>query len=346
MILVRADANEMIGAGHVMRCLSIADAFRRAGHEVVFVTADHRGDNLIQNRGFRTLCLESEWTQMDGENVEYLLKLCKPDLYLVDSYYVSSDYLSSVSTISDTVYIDDLNTCRWDVQYLVNYSICITDMDYSKYKSSNTKLFLGTKYAPLRQEFRDIPEHTIKPVTDIMVSTGGADPERIIEKLISRLCPRWRNITFHFIIGALNTRRHSIEKKAPPNSVLHVDEKDMSGLMKKCDIAISAAGSTLYELCACGTPTITYAFADNQVIGAGEFDKQGIMVNAGDCRNNPDFIQSIETELNGLMKDMKKRQEFSSRMQTLVDGFGADRLVADIMKYKNRFGKCNRYAGN
>ena len=67
MILIRADANEVIGAGHVMRCLPIAHSFKDAHDEVLFITADHRGDSLITSHGFNVFCLESLWTNMESE---------------------------------------------------------------------------------------------------------------------------------------------------------------------------------------------------------------------------------------------------------------------------------------
>lgn len=70
--------------------------------------------------------------------------------------------------------------------------------------------------------------------------------------------------------------------------------------MQKCDIAISAAGSTLYELCATGIPAITYTLADNQLIAAEQFDKQGIMLSAGDCRDDEGFIVRLEKLLDKL----------------------------------------------
>ncbi len=116
-----------------------------------------------------------------------------------------------------------------------------------------------------------------------------------------------------------------------PNIVLHINEQNMSGLMQKCDVAISAAGSTLYELCACGTPTITYTLADNQLIAAEEFQNRGLMVNAGDCRNNDIFIDKIVEILRDLIDDKYKRQQMSFCMQLLIDGRGAQRLVDELL---------------
>ena len=332
MSLIRADANEKIGAGHVMRCLSIASAFAQAGHEVKFVTADHRADDLIQSRGFERICLDSEWTHMEGEEIDRVVRLYRPDLLLVDSYSVTELYLSSLSESVTLAYMDDMNDSVWNLDYLINYNIFGPLMDYSRYKETRTKLILGPTYAPLRDEFKNIPRHEIKDVKNVIVSAGGADPEGITEKLIENVCDNLKDITFHFIVGALNPRLKKIIALADEhkNVILHINEKNMSDLMEFCDIAISSAGSTPYELCACGVPTIAYTLADNQLVAAEEFERQGVMIFAGDCRNNKNFIAIMNEHLHSLVSDKEKRSQISVRMRSLVDGFGSERLIGII----------------
>lgn len=329
MILIRADANEIIGTGHVMRCLSIANAFVQTGHEVKFITADHRGDDLINSRGFESICLDSEWTQMEGEEIDRVVRAYRPDLLLVDSYFVTESYFSSLSDIVTLAYIDDLNDSVWDVDFLLNYNIFGTMLDYSSYKGTRTELILGPMYAPLRDEFKNCFKHRIMTVSDVLVSAGGADPENIAEKIMSDICPEMKEINFHFVIGALNPRLKKIKAVANKykNVVLHVNERNMADLMRSCDIAISAAGSTLYELCACGTPTITYTLADNQILAADQFDKQGIIYSVGDCRGDDGFIGRVKKSMEKLAGDIELRKELSEKMQHLVDGNGTERIV-------------------
>ncbi len=331
MVIIRADANEIIGTGHVMRCLSIARTFADRGKEVKFVTADHKGDGLIHSKGFETVCLNSKYDVMNEENIVPVIMEYAPSLVLVDSYYATQDYMHTLSTLSRTAYLDDLNAEVWDVDYLINYNIFGTVIDYSGYNNSRVSLLLGPKFAPLRPEFVNAPKHIIKPVTDVMVSAGGSDPEKITEKIMESICSKYMDICFHFIVGALNPRLDKIKSLVKPNMNLHINEQNMSGLMHKCDIAISAAGSTLYELCACGTPTITYTLADNQLLAAEEFERQGLMINAGDCRKNVKFIKNVANRLEKLIVSAEKRIGLSERMQSLVDGYGAERIIEGIL---------------
>lgn len=331
MILIRADANETIGTGHVMRCLSIANAFVKIGHKVKFVTADQKGDALIRDRSFDSICLNSEWTNMESELMvlKEILDENSPSLTLVDSYYVTNKYFRELRNRTRIAYIDDLNKERWGIDYLINYNIFASIFDYSGY-DRDTKLILSPKYAPLREEFQNAPRHEIKKPSDILVSAGGADPEHITEKILEAICSKMPEFTFHFIVGALNPRLKEIKDKsgAMANVILHVNEKHMADLMRKCDIAVSAAGSTLYELCATGVPTITYTLADNQFVAAEEFEKQGIMLNAGDCRNNGHFVETVKMLLMDLIYDKNRRGVFSAHMQKLVDGVGAQRIAS------------------
>ena len=333
MILIRADANEIIGTGHIMRCLSIARAFAEKGNDVVFITADNKGDALIQQNGFNSICLDSMWNDMEPE-INKLISVINahhPSLLLIDSYYVTESYFRELGKTTRIAYVDDLNAARWDVDYLINYNIFSSVYDYSWYDGTKTKLLLYPQYAPLRDEFKNLPMHEIKgTVTDILVSAGGADPERISERLIKKVCPKWPEVRFHFIVGALNPRLDNIKKLEAENVVLHINEKHMSELMKQCDIAISASGTTLYELCATGIPTITFSLADNQIPATEQFEKQGIMLSAGDCRGNTRFISKVEKCLKTLADNVELRLALSRKMQELVDGKGAERLVEKL----------------
>lgn len=332
MIFIRADANEKIGTGHVMRCLSIARAFASVGKEVVFITADHKGDALIS--GYLSICLDSIWNEMDSEieKLEELIKAKEPELILIDSYFVTEKYFNSVSVLTQVAYMDDLNVQSWNVDFLINYNIFASILDYTHYDGKGTTLLLNPQFAPLREEFKKCQKHKIKDVSDVLVSAGGADPEHITEKIMSGICPEIPNVQFHFVVGALNPRLDKIMNliEAHDNAVLHINEKHMSVLMKNYDIAISAAGTTLYELCATGIPTITYTLADNQLVADEQFAKQGIMLSAGDCRDD-DFIERIGRLLKKLSINRRQREDLSRRMQGLVDGLGADRIVDRLL---------------
>jgi UDP-2,4-diacetamido-2,4,6-trideoxy-beta-L-altropyranose hydrolase len=332
MICIRTDANEQIGAGHLMRCLSIAHAFSLRGEKLAFVTADHKCDSQIRRNGFESICTDSLWSELKSEEVYSILQHYSPDLVLVDSYFVTHEYLRKLNEYTKTAYVDDLNADCWEVDYLINYNISAAVFDYSAYKNTHTKLILHPQFAPLRSEYTNLPKHEIKsPVKDVFVSTGGADPEGILIKMVESMCPRFPNISFHFLIGPLNPYLNEIREKAGENILFHINETHVAKLMAKCDAAVSASGSTLYELCAAGTPTVAYSVADNQLAAVKEFAKQEVMVYAGDCRKDPAFINTLGDELDYLIHNEGKRNAQSQKMKKLVDGRGAERIVEMLL---------------
>ena len=228
MILIRADANEIIGMGHLMRCLSIAHAFDVQGETVLFITADHSGDDLIRQAGFKSICLETERVEMDDElsKINTIIQEYRPSLFLLDSYNITEEYCKTISRLVKTAYMDDLNISVWDVNYIINYNVFSLVMDYSLYEQTDTIVLLGPNYAPLRDEFKNLPKHTIRnEVTDILISVGGTDPEAVTEKMILGTCPKWKNIQFHCIVGPLNPRLEQI--KQLEEKIDNVDRKSV-----------------------------------------------------------------------------------------------------------------------
>lgn len=340
MIIVRADANSFIGTGHIMRCKTIATSLREIGVEVVFVTSDNEANEIIKNSGFENTILDSSWDDLESEIPLFLdvIKKYNPTLVLVDSYCVTKTYFESIKNNTRIAYIDDLNKECWPVDILINYNIYSSVYDYSSYDNTNTSLLLGTSFAPLRTEFVNVNPKSInnKP-KKILISAGGSDPENITGLIIESLVDEvdFKDIEFHFLVGSLNKRIDSIRKLAlnHNNVVLHINSFNISELMKYSDIAVSASGTTLYELCACGVPTITYVLADNQLIAANQFSKEGIMINIGDCRNDADFINRMRNEIIRLINDSELRSSISTIMQNLVDGEGSMRIAKELSEW-------------
>ena len=106
----------------------------------------------------------------------------------------------------------------------------------------------------------------------------------------------------------------------------------MSAFMQKCDVAVSAAGSTLYELCATQTPTATYILADNQVLGAEGFERQGILKNIGDVRVKgcENLAEELIRNAVRLCREYEERKSIAELQRTLIDGMGVKRIMEDI----------------
>lgn len=343
-ILFCVSANSQIGMGHLMRCLSIADALRAEGISCFFVLETECICRIVKEHGFLCHKLENpsiNSTGLEGELPELmgLIENLKPIAVIVDSYQVTKKYLSALMCCVKVVYIDDLLTFPYPCDILINYNIYAPDWEelyQREYQNKYPYLILGPAYAPLRTEFKCLhPKRICADVRHVLFSAGGADPENMTQRLLSLIqdVPVWEDIQFHMVIGAMNHNRNALARMAQsmPNVRLHVNVSNMAYLMQECDIAIAAAGSTLYELCACGTPTITYILADNQIPGAESFEKKGLMLHAGDCRKDG-FTQYLYKAMVILMHDEVMRKRMSTQMKQTVDGIGAKRLAQKIVR--------------
>ncbi len=346
MILVRADGNSSIGVGHVMRCLSIADAFKRKNVEVIFATADDSMKNIIVDRGFSCFVLNSEYENLktDFNNKQFLELINKSEIVLVDSYYVNEEYFTYLrqdALNKKIIYMDDLCEKAYPVDVVINYNIYADRgkyVDLYESKNYNTEFILGSRFTPLRTEFSKVKKIGIKEkISDVLIMTGGADIYHTSLGLIKTL-KEYRNnqsgnildhICFHLVVGAMSEDYGNIlnEISGINNIVIHRNVKDMISLMLSCDIAVSAAGTSLYELCACGVPTITYVLADNQINGEKAFVDSKAMLSVGDIRADQEYSKHILDSVIKLSGDYNLRKLLADKESAITDGSGADRIV-------------------
>lgn len=333
MVCFRADGNAQVGSGHVMRCLSLADAVREGGREPVFLCADSCVQPVIRRRGYRCFVLNSPYDRMEEELPALLplLEELNPEYVVLDSYFVTAQYMRRLREAARLVYIDDLCAFDYPADIVVNYNLYAGSLAYPEGK----RYLLGPGYAPLRQEFQGHGGRRIEDrVEHILISTGGADPRHTAAALLAHLRghPPEDRITYHVLVGEMNPDGEKIARLAAGLRcvALHRQVADMPGLMLRCDAAVSAAGSTLYELCACGLPAVTYILADNQIQGAQAFEAAGLMLCAGDIRTDAQFAEAVFAKLECLRGDWEARRRMAERMQALVDGNGAARTVRAI----------------
>ena len=338
-IAFRADGNNEIGWGHVMRSLTIASAARKKGADCFFICADASMQKKIEEKGFRLTILNSDYHDRPGEleTLEKLLFEEKPDYIFVDSYYVTNEYFDEIRSHAPIAYLDDVFAFPYSVDYLINYNIYASEKKYRELYGSRKmpEMLLGLRYVPLRDEFRQVSPVFRDEVQNVLISTGGADEVGLVLRMIKELMSSpdlTDHIVYHFIIGSYEPDRAVIYELAQvhPWIILHENVNNMAEIMCQCDAAVSAAGSTLYELCACGVPTVTYILADNQIGGATEFARRGLMLNAGDLRACEFACKAVIESLKELIRDKAKRESLSIAMREGVSSGGAENIVITI----------------
>ena len=340
MLIFRADGNKILGTGHIMRCLSIADAVKARGSECVFVTADNSLSDVIKARGYENVILGTDFQNMEAElpALENVLSEKKPVGVVVDSYYVTARYLTELGTHVPVTYIDDLASFAYPVDRLINYNV-YADEDYyiSLYKKAEVRIpqfCMKPSFAPLRAGFKGIGAFEIKEkVENVLVLTGGADPLHVALNFAHEVSEHpVGSLKYNIVVGGLSQDVVALQTISESRSDIELFQNvsDMKSLMLSNDLAVSAAGSTQYELCACGVPTINYVFADNQIPGMEGFSKAGIMISTGDVRTDKNIFVKLYDSINELAENAELRKELSLKAQHLVDGRGAER-IAEIL---------------
>lgn len=333
MLYIRTDMNETIATGHMMRCLAIADAAKEAGEDTLFIVSDNQAVELLEKRGYSAFVLGTHWRDMESELplLQELIRERKIVKILVDSYQVTYGYLKALNEMAGVIYIDDINAFIYPVDAVICYLNCWDKFDYSN-RYNETELYLGPKYAPLRKEFCNRGKKDIKPLAEnLLLMSGGSDRYNILPKILERLdIGQYGNIDV--VCGIYNTRYEELKYiyGAYGNVSIHKAVDNMAVYMEKADLAVSAGGTTLYELCALGTPAISYSLADNQLDSAAKFNADGMIDYAGDVREG-DISSGILNLIEKYKNNRRLRVERSEKMQGFVDGKGAAR-IADIMK--------------
>ena len=335
-LILRVDAGTHIGAGHLMRCMALAQAWKDAGGQVIFITAC-QAEGLLQrlrDEEFEIKLLSKAYPDTADWNFTGGILAGHPDAWVVlDGYHFDEFYQRQVRKARHRLLvIDDMAHLKhYHVDVLLNQNLHAEQLQYVC--EPDTLLLLGTNYILLRREFfawkgwtREIPE----VACCVLITLGGGDPENNTLKLIHALQESGTtDLEAVVVIGAGNPNASVLEKAAKQSRIpisLVRDAKNMPELMARADVAVSAGGSTAWELAYMGLPNLVLVLAENQRAIAEGLQAQGVGVNIG----QPALVaeREIGNVLITLMHDTARRREMSERGRQLVDGCGAAKVVA------------------
>lgn len=346
LIYIRTDGNSAIATGHLVRCLSVAAACLSLDMKVCFLVSDKESEKLLRSfdtaRKFPIHVLKTAAYDSMEKELPELIKLlsssdtrviCKNVVFLLDSYYVTETYLRTIKSYAKTAYLDDLQLFDYPADLIINYDV-IPKASIDKYKSfyqSAGKVLLGASYTPLRSQFSNKCCCLSRQVANIFIATGGSDPYHFCLKLTEAFQKRAvLSLNLHIVVGRLNKDKDMLQElsKQYPYIILHENVSDMASLMESCDLAVSAAGTTLYELCSLGIPAISFTMADNQLTAAKAFSEAGAIPCAGDIRICCETaLDSIMEFVTCMSQDYNKRKSAHENMRRLVDGQGSLRIA-------------------
>lgn len=333
MIGFRVDANEKIATGHLMRCIAIAEACKKQEKEVLFFLAEDKETQRLKDRNLPYKVLHSRWDDLESEEslLGEALEQNGIEYLVVDSYQATTSYLQKLNQKVPVLYIDDFEDEIYPVSAVLRYGGWTERQVYAeRYRGTNTAVLAGMQYVPLRDEFQN-QERSVNKKKSILITTGGTDSLNVTGRLLRQLVKKekFQPFTFCAVVGSMNVYAEELKEMAEQDSriALHYNVRNMSELMGQCELAVSAAGTTLYELCAMGIPTVSFAFVDNQYGFAQKADENHIMIYAGDARYNDGMIEEICKDLLFYIENPERRKEYSFSMKQLIDGKGAERIA-------------------
>ncbi|AKC63499.1 MULTISPECIES: UDP-2,4-diacetamido-2,4,6-trideoxy-beta-L-altropyranose hydrolase [Clostridium] len=337
-IAIRADGGSKIGMGHIMRTLVLAKELAKT-NDVFYIC---KVDNLLSNKyksGIDKVKAEGfDIVTINENNIINDLKNIVADCLITDSYDVNEEYFNLTKGMFEiTGYIDDMNLYYFNVDFIINQNI--GSEEYSYEVNKDTKLFLGTNYTMLREEFRkNINKNIKKEVQNVMITVGGADPNGITNIICDYV--KDLELKFHIVIGP-SFKEKNIKKltylENLKNNINLYFNANMIEIMNKCDIAISACGSTLYELSACRVPALGLIIADNQEKIAHKMHEEGLIYNLG-------WYKDLTKDI--ILDNIKKISKIDNRQiiisnQKIINKNGVEKLAIEIEKI--RMGNENFY---
>jgi len=339
-----------------MRCLTLAQQLRQKGVECKFITRNHAGNcsDMIQRQGFETFLLpvsvsayESaaspspyhDWIgaplEIDlDETVRIVKQVPKVSWLVVDHYGLDATWESGLRAHVERIFvIDDLANRRHSCDLLLDQTFGRCAKDYEKLVSVHTEMLCGADYALLRPEFSSMRAHSIenrlrRPARDILITLGGTDPDNLTARVLRALTSlATSKLRFTIVLGPTSQHFESVERLChtfPFETRLYRGASNMAELMANSDIAIGAAGTTAWERCCLGIPSILMVIAQNQQSIASSLGSYG----AAFVIQN---LESLENELlpmvQVLMTNEKKRRKMIERAILVTDGRGVSRVI-------------------
>lgn len=370
-VAFRADASLQIGTGHIMRCLTLADALAAREAECVFICRPHAGNllDLIRSKGYTAHALpngqaptgtdtrqpvnecapaHSHWlnaTQADdGEACATILAQLQPDWLIVDHYALDARWEQALKPYyHKLLVIDDLADRTHACDLLLDQTFGRDAADYSTLVPPNCRLLCGSKYALLRPEFAALRPYSLQRRTqpalrELLITMGGVDKDNATGQVLQALstCPLPEDCRITVVMGATapwfeEVRTHA-ENMPWPSRVL-VGVTNMAQLMADSDLAIGAAGATTWERCCLGLPTAMMVLAENQIYAARLLERAGAVQT---LISGPALVTQMQAFIYQATNDSGEMKRLIASASEITDGNGCervtDRLISGVLK--------------
>lgn len=329
-VFILTEGGKKIGFGHLTRCISLYQAFEENGTiPELIINGDNSTRDLLKNTNY----LVFNWLKEKKRLFEII---ANTEIVIIDSYLADIHFYRRVAdSVKVPAYLDDNMRLNYSKGIVINGSIYARELAYPK--RENIVYLLGTKYIPLRKEFRRVSSKQIrKNIQSVMIVFGGNDARNMTQKILKFLARECPKLIKNIIIGkgAGNLKQIAEFKDKKTNLMYYPGVAAMKKLMTEADFAISAGGQTIYELARVGVPTVGMCFAKNQVLNLEGWRKRGFLEYIG-WYNGRDLANRLSCALKKI-HSQELRLGMSEAGRKYVDGQGARRTAEEIVAYANR----------
>ena len=342
----RVDASTEIGHGHLMRCLTIADMLSKKSLNSCFVSRELSESlhSKVTSMGHELFILPTpinesfDWKKdsaltkeiVDSLNIKWLI---------VDHY--SIDYLWEQKLKSKNkklMVIDDLANRAHDCDVLLDQNLGRTNLDYVNLVPEKSNILAGLDYCLIRDEFINMRSASLQyreniDLKNILISMGGSDPQNITTKILQKLnnCSIAIDTKISILLERASPHISSAKEqlsKMPWETKIYVDVQNMAKLLATQDLVIGAVGTSAWERCCLGIPSISVVLAENQKPGAiALHQSKGSIVIDQEFSDGHNFESAIAFFANA--RNLIAASKVSA---DLVDGYGAKRVIEHIQK--------------
>lgn len=354
-IVFRVDASATIGIGHVMRCMTLADELKKTGATTAFV-ARHLPDHLNRMaaaRGHQVFrigkkdaaepCDELAHAhflgtsqQQDAAQTREILSKRQTTWLVVDHYGIDQRWESSLRPFADRILaIDDLADRQHDCDLLVDQNAYANmNTRYDGRIPRNAKALLGPNYAILRPEFHEAQEQArvrTGLARRIFVFFGGVDSANYTAPVLHAIRDlALPELKVTVVIGAEHPASDDIQEICQAQGYnCHVQTKEIARLLLQADLAIGAGGSTSWERCCLGLPTLAYVVAPNQDALTRHAGHLGLLkVGSANIHDS----RALRQEIRRFIAADNERTKMSRACLEAVDTKGARRIVSHMQR--------------
>lgn len=347
-----------------MRSLALAELLRSARFECIFLSREHSGHlcDFVEARGFQVLRLPTlqdasvatslskqthgykHWLgtseKNDADQTIAWLRANPAHLVVVDHYALGANWEEQIRPWCKKILaIDDLANRRHDCDILLDQNLGRQLGDYEGLIPVRCERLIGPRYALLRPEFAQLRQASIfrrkkakGRCSNILVSLGGIDKDNVTSSILEAIetAQVASDVRLNVVLGSRAPFKDQViqhARRMPIPTEVHIDASNMAELMLQADLAIGASGSTSWERCCMGLPSIQVVLSENQVKIADSLKSAG----AASVVRGPELSLELHACLRELLNDTKLVMEQSKRASKLVDGFGAARVAKRLM---------------